>query len=52
VEYREVIQLRYHEDLSVEEIAEVLALPEGTVKTYLYRARKELAEEMVSRGWK
>jgi RNA polymerase sigma-70 factor (ECF subfamily) len=52
VEYREVIQLRYHEDLSVEEIAEVLAVPEGTVKTYLHRARKQLAEDMVARGWK
>jgi RNA polymerase sigma-70 factor (ECF subfamily) len=52
VEYREAIQLRYREDLSLEEIADVLAVPEGTVKTYLHRARKELATEMVARGWK
>jgi RNA polymerase sigma-70 factor, ECF subfamily len=52
VEYREAIQLRYREDLSLEEIADVLAVPEGTVKTYLHRARKELAAEMVARGWK
>lgn len=52
VEYREAIQLRYREDLSLEEIADVLAVPEGTVKTYLYRARKELATAMVARGWK
>jgi RNA polymerase sigma-70 factor (ECF subfamily) len=52
VEYRSVIQLRYQEDLPQEEIAEILGVPEGTVKTYLHRARKELAEAMAARGWK
>jgi RNA polymerase sigma-70 factor (ECF subfamily) len=44
--------LRYQEDLPQEEIAEILGVPEGTVKTYLHRARKELAEAMAARGWK
>jgi RNA polymerase sigma-70 factor (ECF subfamily) len=51
VEYREAILLRYQEDLSHEEIADVLGIPEGTVKTYLHRARKELAADMAARGW-
>lgn len=42
-EYREVVVLRYQEGLTHPEIAEILGLPGGTVKTYLHRARKELA---------
>jgi RNA polymerase sigma-70 factor (ECF subfamily) len=52
VEYREVILLRYQEDLPQDEIADVLGVPEGTVKTYLHRARKELAAAMMAKGWK
>ena len=51
-EYREAILLRYQQDLSVDEIAGVLHLPEGTVKTYLHRGRKELAGLMSAAGWK
>jgi RNA polymerase sigma-70 factor, ECF subfamily len=50
-EYREVVVLRYREELPVEEIARVTELPVGTVKTYLFRARKELAGLMTVRGW-
>lgn len=50
-EYREAVVLRYREDLSVEEIAEAMSLPVGTVKTYLFRARKELASLLSSQGW-
>ena len=50
-EYREVIILRYREDLSVQEIAGIMSLPLGTVKTYLYRARKELASILSAQGW-
>lgn len=50
-EYREAVALRYREDLPVQEIAEVMGIPVGTVKTYLYRARKELAEILSKRGW-
>ena len=38
--------LYYFEDQSVETIAKVLGLPEGTVKTRLYRARKRLKKEL------
>lgn len=50
-EYREVIVLRHQEGLAYEEIAEVTNLPLGTVKTYIHRARKELAAYLVATGW-
>lgn len=47
--YRTVVVLRYHDELTHEEIAAVLEIPIGTVKTHLHRARmrlrKMLAEE-------
>jgi RNA polymerase sigma-70 factor (ECF subfamily) len=50
-EYREVVVLRYQEGLTQPEIAEILGMPSGTVKTYLHRARKELAEILSESGW-
>jgi len=41
-EYRSCILLRHVEGHSYEEIAKMLALPLGTVKTYIHRARNEL----------
>lgn len=43
---RVVVVLRYLEDLSEPEIAEVVDLPVGTVKSQLSRARRRLAEEL------
>lgn len=37
--YRKLIELRYFQELSYEEIAEELQLPLGTVKAQLFRAR-------------
>lgn len=50
-EYREVVVLRYQEGLTQPEIADTIGLPTGTVKTYLHRARKELAEILARSGW-
>ena len=50
-EYREVLVLRAQEGLAYEEIAQVMGLPLGTVKTYIHRARKELAALLTSAGW-
>jgi len=42
LKYREVIVLRHLQDLSYIEIANILKLPQGTVKIRLYRAREQL----------
>ena len=41
-EYRTAILLRHVEGYAYEEIADIMDLPLGTVKTYLHRARNEL----------
>jgi RNA polymerase sigma-70 factor, ECF subfamily len=48
-QYRTVLMLFYLEQRSVEEVAIMLALPPGTVKTYLHRARKAVAAAYASR---
>ncbi len=45
-EYRTAILLRHVEGRSYEEIADVMDLPLGTVKTYIHRARLELREHL------
>jgi len=47
--YRKTLVLYYYEQRSVREVAEMLAMPEGTVKTVLHRARAELTEQL--RRW-
>lgn len=44
--YRAVVTLYYLEDVSYPEIAEVLDLPLGTVKTHLHRAKRMLREHL------
>jgi RNA polymerase sigma-70 factor (ECF subfamily) len=44
--YRHVVALFYMQEKSYDEVARMLGLPVGTVKTYLFRARKSLAEEL------
>jgi RNA polymerase sigma-70 factor (ECF subfamily) len=41
---REVILLRYFEGHGIEEIAEILSVPVGTVKSRLHNAKRELCE--------
>ena len=50
-DYASVIELRFVQGLSYEEIAEVMELPLGTVKTHLHRARKILARTLIEMGW-
>lgn len=50
-EYREVIVLRHQEGMAYEEIAAIAGLPLGTVKTYIHRARKDLAQLLMEAGW-
>ena len=49
-EYRAVFTLFHEQNLAYDEIARVLDRPVGTVKTWLHRARAELAEHLSRRG--
>lgn len=44
--YRKIIELRYYVGFDYQEIATELGIPEGTVKTNLYRAKAELRTEI------
>lgn len=46
-EYRTAILLRHVEGRAYEEIAEIMGIPLGTVKTYIFRARRELRESLI-----
>ncbi len=48
--YRTIINLRYWMDYSIEEIAEMLDTPSGTIKSYLFRARQQLRALAHERG--
>ena len=45
-EYKAAILLRHVEGREYQEIAEILSLPLGTVKTYIHRGRNELREQL------
>lgn len=45
--YKTLITLYHQEELSYEEIGEITGLPSGTVKSYLFRARKELKNDLL-----
>lgn len=49
-EYRLCFILYHQNELSLAEISEIVGSPEGTIKTWLHRARKELAEHLQRRG--
>ncbi|EGQ25182.1 RNA polymerase sigma factor SigW [Mammaliicoccus sciuri] len=46
--YRTIIILRYMEDLQLQEIADILEMPLGTVKTRVHRGREALRQQMGS----
>jgi RNA polymerase sigma factor (sigma-70 family) len=50
--YRKLVEMRYFEELSYEEIAVDLELPIGTVKAQLFRARELLFNILKSTGHK
>ena len=50
VEYRQILTLRAIDDLSYTQIAEILKLREGTVKSRLNRARAALRKKLLQNG--
>jgi RNA polymerase sigma-70 factor, ECF subfamily len=55
LEHREVIDLVYYHDASIEDVATIAGIPVNTVKTRLFHARKKLGEALkaagIDRGW-
>ena len=50
VEYRSVFVLFHEQGLPYDDIAQALAKPVGTIKTWLHRARLEVLERLQKRG--
>ena len=54
-DHKTVVDLVYYQERSVAEVAEILGIPEATVKTRMFYARKKLSELMlaagIDRGW-
>ena len=48
VVYKAVLTMFHLEEMSYKEIAEVIGVPEGTIKSHLFRARKLLKERLVA----
>lgn len=48
--YKTLITLYHQEELSYTEIAQITDLPEGTVKNYLFRARKALRDNLMQKN--
>ncbi|MBS1530985.1 MAG: RNA polymerase sigma factor [Bacteroidetes bacterium] len=45
--YRTLVTLYHTDELSYQEITAITGLPEGTVKSYLFRARRQLRDQLV-----
>jgi RNA polymerase sigma-70 factor, ECF subfamily len=48
--HREVIDLVYYHEKSIDEVAEITGIPQNTVKTRMFYARKRTAELMTAQG--
>jgi RNA polymerase sigma-70 factor (ECF subfamily) len=50
VDHREIVDLVYYHEKPVSEVAEILDIPEATVKTRMFYARKKLGDLLRSQG--
>jgi RNA polymerase sigma-70 factor (ECF subfamily) len=50
-EYRELVSLKYEQELEYEDIVDITGMPMGTIKSSLHRARKELQGQLQQLGW-
>jgi RNA polymerase sigma-70 factor (ECF subfamily) len=55
LQHREVIDLVYYQEKSIEDVSRIVGIPENTVKTRVFHARKRLSELCrdagLDRGW-
>lgn len=49
-ELKQAFELFHYEELAYADIAEALEVPVGTVKTWIHRARQEVAAKLIKRG--
>lgn len=49
IRYRTILTLYHLEEMSYAEIGKIVDMPEGTVKSHLFRARKQLKEKLLSK---
>jgi RNA polymerase sigma-70 factor (ECF subfamily) len=50
--YRTAIELRYMAEKSYDEIAEIMGIPAGTVKTYVHRGKQEMKRILSRPSWR
>jgi RNA polymerase sigma-70 factor (ECF subfamily) len=48
--HREIIDLVYYHEKTIEEVSKVIGIPLNTVKTRMFYARKRIAELMIAKG--
>ena len=49
--HREIIDLVYYHERTIDEVAEIIGVPRNTVKTRLFYARKRIGELLAARGF-
>ncbi|MCA9055306.1 MAG: RNA polymerase sigma factor [Planctomycetaceae bacterium] len=50
-DHRTCFVLFYEQELPIIDISEIMGVPDGTIKTWLHRARKQVAERLRQRGY-
>jgi RNA polymerase sigma-70 factor (ECF subfamily) len=48
--HREIIDLVYYHEKTIDEVAEIIGVPQNTVKTRMFYARKRIAELLATKG--
>jgi RNA polymerase sigma-70 factor, ECF subfamily len=48
--HRQVIDLVYYHEQSIDEVARIIGVPQNTVKTRIFYARKRIAELLAEHG--
>jgi len=49
IQSRTILTLYHLEEMNYTEISQIMGMPKGTVKSYLFRARKKLREKLMSK---